>query len=207
MKNGVEKIILQCSEKNPNFIGSWKIHPLSICDDLISYFEKNKDKQKVGVTGSGRNLETKDSIDIKIHPKDINLENNEVFKQYFHELFSCYHEYVKDWPFLKTFAGNLQIGSFNLQRYETGQHYRAILCERSSLESLHRVFAWMTYLNDVETIAGGSTLFSHYGLDVQPRQGLTLIWPSDWTHAHKGNVLKVGRKYIITGWMHLPDKA
>lgn len=205
MKSQVEKIFLSGKKKSPTFIGSWRISSCSICDDLITYFESNKPKQSIGVTGIGVNLDTKDSIDIKINPNDLDALGNEVFKRYFNELFSCYHEYVAEWPFLKTFAGNLEVGSFNLQRYEAGQHYKEVHSERSNLESLHRVLAWMTYLNDVEVESGGSTFFSHYGLEVQPCQGLTLIWPTDWTHAHKGNILTEGCKYIITGWMHLTD--
>ncbi len=63
----------------------------------------------------------------------------------------------------------------------------------------------MTYLNDVDIEGGGSTFFTHYDLEVQPRKGLTLIWPSEWTHAHRGNILNQDSKYIITGWMHFPD--
>ena len=205
MKDRIETVAIQNVEMCPTFIGSWKINSSSICSDLISYFESNKPKQSIGVTGIGVNLETKDSIDMKINPSELNLAGNEVFKKYFDELFLCYREYAKEWPFLKTFANNLHIGSFNLQRYEGGQHYRELHSERSNLESLPRVLAWMTYLNDVDVEAGGSTFFSHYGLDVQPKQGLTLIWPTDWTHAHKGNTLIQGCKYIITGWMHLTD--
>lgn len=50
----------------------------------------------------------------------------------------------------------------------------------------------MTYLNDVKE--GGSTYFSHYDLEIEPRKGLTLIWPAEWTHAHRGNILKAGKK-------------
>ena len=60
----------------------------------------------------------------------------------------------------------------------------------------------MTYLNDVED--GGATHFLHYDLTVQPEAGKTLIWPAEWTHAHAGQVLNSGVKYIITGWMHFP---
>jgi prolyl 4-hydroxylase len=62
--------------------------------------------------------------------------------------------------------------------------------------------AWMTYLNDATT--GGSTSFSQYGLDIQPERGKTLIWPAKWTHAHVGNIVTQGTKYVITGWMHFP---
>ena len=143
--------------------------------------------------------------DIKITPKDIKLPGNEIFEKYFHNLFYCYQDYVTEWPFLATFAENLQISSFNLQRYQRGQHFENLHTERSSIATLHRVFAWMTYLNDVDQEDGGSTLFSHYDLAIQPRKGLTLIWPAEWTHAHKGNVLKANNKYIITGWMTFPN--
>ena len=201
----MEKVSLRKQNLTPTFIGSWVINPLSICDELIAYFESNKVKQNKGVTAGGINLDSKDSTDIKILPKDIKLPGNEIFEEYFLQLFSCYKDYVIDWPFLETFAENLQIGSFNLQRYQSGQHFQNVHTERSSLSQLHRVFAWMTYLNDVDQENGGSTWFSHYDLAIQPRKGLTLIWPAEWTHAHKGSVLKTNNKYIITGWMTFPS--
>ena len=201
----MEKVTLQKQNLTPNFIGSWIINPLSICDELITYFESNQNKQKRGITAGGENFDSKNSIDITISPKEIKLPGNEVFEKYFHNLFSCYKDYVLQWPFLSVFAENLQVGKFNLQRYQSGQHFQSMHAERSSLETLHRVFAWMTYLNDVDVKEGGSTFFSHYGLEVQPRKGLTLIWPAEWTHAHKGNLLNADSKYIITGWMDFPN--
>ena len=203
----MKKVTLPEQNLTPNFIGSWTMSPLSICNELIAYFELNKNKQMTGAAGSGIDLDTKNSTDITIHPKDIKLPGNEVFEKYFNNLFSCYQEYVIEWPFLVTFPENLHIGSFNIQRYKSGQHFQKIHTERSGLPSLHRVFAWMTYLNDVDIKDGGSTFFSHYGLEIQPRKGLTLIWPAEWTHAHKGNLLKADNKYIITGWMHFPNKT
>ena len=201
----MKKIILPKQNLNPTFIGSWIMKPPSICDELIDYFELNKNMQKKGITASGINLDFKDSMDISIKPKDIRLPGNELFEKYFDNLFSCYQEYVDEWPFLTSFASDMQIGSFALLRYEKGQHFQREHTERSSLSTLHRLFAWMTYLNDVDIKDGGSTFFSHYDLDIQPRKGLTLIWPAEWTHAHKGNLLKKGSKYIISGWMHFPN--
>ena len=197
----VQIVTLEKQKLTPTFIGSWIINPLSICDELISYFELNKGKQRQGSTVGGVNLDDKNSTDVKISPKDLKLPGNEVFEDYFHCLYSCYQDYVTKWPFLTTFAEKLQISSFNLQRYQSGQHFQKLHTERSSLATLHRVFAWMTYLNDVDQEDGGSTLFSHYDLAIQPKKGLTLIWPAEWTHAHKGNILKANNKYIITGWM------
>ncbi len=185
---------------NPTFISSWIIEPPSLCDDLIEYFELNKIKQNKGSAGSIINTKIKDSTDISIKPKDILLPGNGIFKQYFEELFECHKDYISQWPFLKENSNMFEIGVFNLQRYKAGQHFKKIHTERFSVESLHRVFVFMTYLNDVQE--GGSTYFSHYDLEIQPKKGLTLIWPAEWTHAHKGNILKSGNKYIITGWIN-----
>ncbi len=195
----MERVDTPTVNLNPNFIGSWIIQPTVLCDGLIEYFEFNKAKQHKGITGSGLNTDKKDTLDIVIRPKEILLPGNEIFKQYFEKLFECHSDYISQWPFIKNISQKYEIGSFNLQRYTAGQHFKKIHTERSSISTLHRVFAFMTYLNDVEE--GGSTYFSHYDLEIQPRQGLTLIWPAEWTHAHRGNILKKGSKYIITGWI------
>ena len=56
----------------------------------------------------------------------------------------------------------------------------------------------MTFLNDL-TDEGG-TEFLYQDLKVEPKKGLTLIWPSYWTHTHRGVISKTQEKYIVTGW-------
>ena len=196
----METVTLQNQNLSPKFIGAWIINSLSICDDLIQYFEEHPQKKNAGATSSGLRLDSKNSVDITIQPKDLELQSHDIFDRYFKSLFSCYEDYVVQWPFLKTVADKRQIGSFNLQRYHQWQHFQAI-------HTLHRIFAWMTYLNDVDVKDGGATLSSHYDLEIQPRKGLTLIWPAEWTHAHKGSLLKANSKYIVTGWMHFPHES
>lgn len=198
----VEKANLLQQGLSPNFIGTWMMRPPVVCDELITYFDENHRIQRTGTTTDGVNLNAKKTTDISISPSDIKKTGNEVFERYFSHLFKCYESYLSEWPFLKEFATNLEIGPFALVKYEAGDHFQRIHTERSSLNTLHRVFVFMTYLNDVDD--GGSTHFSHYDLDVQPQKGLTLIWPAEWTHAHRGNVVKSGSKYIISGWMHFP---
>ena len=81
------------SNLNPNFIGLWTIKPFLLCDNLVDYFEANLGKQKRGVSSGGVNTEVKDTIDIKIKPKDIILPGNEIFKEYFKLLFECHEKY------------------------------------------------------------------------------------------------------------------
>ena len=197
----MKRVILKNSNFSPHFIGSWYLEPLDVCYEIISYFELNVDKQIRGRTDGGLNHLIKKSVDITILPNEIKLPENGIFEIYFQALFDCYKDYLLQWPHLTSFANKVEIGSFNIQRYQAGEHFQQIHSERSSLATLHRIFAWMTYLNDVND--GGTTSFSHYDLEIQPRKGLTLIWPAEWTHAHKGNILHSGSKYIITGWVDL----
>ena len=191
------------SNLTPTFIGSWGMEA-SICDQIIAYYAKHKDKQKQGITSTGYvNLDTKNRKDISISPQELNLPGNEIFNKYFESLFEFYKDYNKQWPFLASIISNLEIGRFNIGKYIAGEHFQKIHTERGGdLATLHRLLAFMTYLNDVED--GGSTYFSHYDLDIKPQKGLTLIWPAEWTHAHKGNVINSGCKYIITGWLTIP---
>tara|TARA_A100001388_G_C28759992_1_gene497185 strand:- start:726 stop:1322 length:597 start_codon:yes stop_codon:yes gene_type:complete len=197
----MKRTSLEKNNLNPNFIGSWLIES-KLCDEITTYFENNQQKQVQGITSNGFNLKFKDRKDITILPKELSLPKNEIYKKYFEILFECYKDYNLQWPFLASIIDHLEIGNFNIGKYLPGQHFQKIHCERSSLSTLHRLFAFMTYLNDVQE--GGSTYFNHYDLDIKPKKGLTLIWPAEWTHSHKGNVLKSGTKYIITGWLTFP---
>ena len=90
----MKKITLSKQNLNPNFIGSWIIDPLSICDELVTYFELNQNKQNRGSTVSGVNLDVKNSMDITISPKEIKLPGNEVFEKYFK---SCISSIIAIW--------------------------------------------------------------------------------------------------------------
>lgn len=185
-----------------HFIGSWYLENNKICEEIIKFFENNKNLQKQGVSGAGRNQSIKKTIDIRINPNDLKNSKFDVIKQYIGELHKCFQDYKNQWVFLKTMLKTVYIPSFNIQKYSPGDHFATLHSERTSLDSSHRIFAWMTYLNDVND--GGQTNFSHYNIKIKPEIGKTLIWPAEWTHAHTGEILKSGTKYIITGWMHFP---
>ena len=185
-----------------NFIGIWSLENNDLCKNIINFFETNIDLQKDGTTGDGKKTEFKKTTDINIHPNNLKEEKFVLIKDYVKSLHNCYLDYQEQWPFLKDKINTVDIPTFNIQRYNPGDHFSHIHTERSSLNSLHRVFAWMTYLNDVDD--GGNTHFTHYDLKIKPEIGKTLIWPAEWTHAHCGEILKSGVKHIITGWMHFP---
>ncbi len=185
-----------------NFIGIWNLENDDLCKNITNFFETNIDLQKDGTTGDGKKTELKKTTDINIHPNNLKEEKFLHIKEYIKALHNCYLDYQEQWPFLKDKINTVDIPTFNIQRYNPGDHFSHIHTERSSLNSLHRVFAWMTYLNNVDD--GGNTHFTHYDLKIKPEIGKTLIWPAEWTHAHCGEILNSGVKYIITGWMHFP---
>ena len=187
-----------------NFIGSWLLNNDVLFDDMINFFEKNTHLHNQGVTDRGINFSEKKTTDLTINPIDLKKKEYSIINDYFNELFKCYDDYKNQWSFLKNSIKTLDIPSFNIQRYLPGDHFSKIHTERSSTSTSHRVFAWMTYLNDINEQNGGCTNFTHFNIKVRPKKGKTLIWPAEWTHAHSGEVLNKGKKYIITGWMCFP---
>ena len=87
---------------------------------------------------------------------------------------------------------------FNMQRYEPGEAFFGWHCERAGMPASGRVLVWMAYLNTV-TDGGGTQLYYQNHIE-QPEQGKLLIWPTDWTHLHRGIPSLTETKYIFTGW-------
>ena len=189
--------------QDTNFIGCWNINDDNLCKQIIYFFNNNTSLQTQGKVGVGKDLKIKNSIDITINPKDLEKSEYQIFKKYFEQLHKCYLDYLNQWPNLEKMIKDLDIGQFNIQKYNKGGHFAGVHSERTSIKTVHRVFAWMTYLNDVND--GGSTNFAHFNIDIKPEIGKTMIWPAEWTHAHSGKIVNSEEKYIITGWMHFPS--
>ena len=182
-----------------NFIGAFPLKDMSLCEKIISFFEEKKDLQKRGqLSNNIIDHSRKKTIDIAIHPIDFGKEGYSIFESYITELENIYKKYIYKYSFLQGFK-DISISTFNVQKYNSGDHFSEIHCERSNMSTSHRLLAWMTYLNDVDL--GGETYFVHDDLKINPKKGETLIWPSDWTHAHAGLEVLKGPKYIITGWI------
>lgn len=196
----MKRLVLE-TKSSPNFIGNWNIDDKKLCDEIINFFENNPKLQIKGTTAGGVDEKVKKTTDITINPESLKSKDYEIFVTYFNHLNKCFLDYKEQYPFLKTFIKKISIGPFNIQKYSSGDHFSRLHSERTSVNTLHRLFAWMTYLNDVNEEHGGTTDFDSYKIKVKPEQGKTLIWPAEWTHAHYGSILKSGEKFIITGWI------
>ena len=162
------------------------------CESLISLFENLKEYHRQGETIGGLNLDVKDCTEILFSPQtsELNL--------LFESLQLGVNEYQERYPFIKTLNRFEQVENISFKRYNAGQAYHGLHCERSGLKTCARMLVWMFYLNDVHD--GGETFFPHQEKKVKAEQGKLVIWPSDWTHAHQGLVSKTETKYIISSW-------
>jgi len=173
----------------------------SICNDLIEFFRQNKHNASDGKTNNTVIKEVKDSIDLGVHPKD----DKEPVQNYTKFLWDCMEDYVKIYPYLRDVYTFSITEVMNIQKYPIGGGFKLWHTERNGAFDLtiKRVLVFMTYLNDVED---GGTEFLHQNKTIKAEKGKTLIWPSDWTHAHRGQVSYTKEKMIITGWFsHLWD--
>ena len=180
-----------------SFIGGWFINKTD-CDDLVKYFKDtpNKFKSKGYVFNYGKNMinkKVKDSLDLPISPKQLSSP----FKNYRDKLQDCLEKYLSRYPEsneLERFNIN---DDYNIQYYKPKGGFKKWHCERGGLLDVKRILVFMTFLNDAPD---GGTMFKYQKLTIPAKKGLTLIWPTDFTHTHKGQISKTHEKYIITGW-------
>ena len=182
-------------QKN-DFIESYNLRNISLCDDLIKLYDRSDDK-RLGLTSSGLQRSMKDSIDVGMYIDKIN--KTPILKSYVDELFEILKLYTKKYTYSKVCNFGL-LEDFNLQYYPVGGGYHGWHTERTTSASPNsaRHLVFMTYLNDI--YSGGGTEFLHQKRKFKARKGKTLIWPADWTHTHRGIVSNTQEKYIITGW-------
>jgi prolyl 4-hydroxylase len=193
------------------FIGGYYI-PEKICDDLVNHFESNPDKQHSGEVGKNTYgkvdeedkvvmFSAKKSIDMSFEPT-VNSNDANVLNEYFLYLNKCIQEYEFKYPQVAELSNYGTVEGVNIQKYNPNEGFYEWHQERSGMNTCRRCFVHMTYLNDVED---GGTEFWFQKLTTPAKKGLTLIWPSDWTHLHKGQISKNKTKYILTGWLNYRD--
>ena len=173
-----------------DFILEYVMDDTIICDQLIEYHKNDTNYKRRGATvglGGG-----KVSTDVCIATNN----QNPAVIAYMRELCAVG---LKNYCERYDHFNHMGIKEpWNIQYYKPEEGYFNWHCERSCYQSDQRALVFMTYLNDVHD--GGGTSFHYQDLTVQAEKGLTLIWPVDWTHTHKGEVSPSEEKFIITGW-------
>jgi len=178
-----------------NFISGWYIDNEQLMQDIIDYHKISPDRSP-GKIGSQQSIDikVKDSVDCDL------TKNDQLTERYAKELKIVLDAYIKQYPECNKCAPFGVTEGINIQRYLPNGGYHGWHCERSEgkspMTSRHLVF--MTYLNDIDD--AGETEFLYQQTKIRPERGLTLIWPTDWTHYHRGIASATQEKYIVTGW-------
>jgi hypothetical protein len=175
----------------PTFVAKAMISE-DACDQVIQAFNVLDPHQ--GVIAGGVDKSKKESYDISLPPNYV-LRN---YQTQLDEVVDCYRQYFR----LDEFGPPMQIREhINIQFYpKGGGAYHKIHCDRGIVgDSPYREMVFMTYLNTVKE--GGETQFMFQNLKFKPVKGLTLIFPTGWTHLHKGLSSSTDDKLIITGWI------
>ena len=176
------------------FVMPFQMKDTNICDDIIKYYENDVYYKHEGYSSSG---DGKKSTDVNVfftcnHPAIVEYRNmiSDFCRTYF------------EWYDVDMSA--LEMGdAFNIQHYKPGEGFYAEHYERTASTHYERVLVFMTYLNTVED--GGGTHFRFQNLTTKAEKGLTLLWPSEFTHIHKGIISPTEHKYIATGWFNFVD--
>ena len=180
-----------------NFIRQYSIDS-KLCDQLIKYYKKNTEYKLEGeylinrTQTRGVDKKAKDSIDVTF----FNSSTDKTIQEYFDKLSGMVQSYIKGFN-LGFNVRTCETGN-NIQFYPKHGGFKVWHAERTSLKYARRALVFMTYLNDVND--GGETEFLYQKIKVKPRKGLSLIWPPDFTHTHRGIPSPTEEKMITTGW-------
>ena len=180
------------------FIYETMLDDVSLCDALIDYHNNNLEYKSSGEVGKGVDKKIKASTDVFIHGGN----QNPMIHMYMQEVMDIVTKYVEKYN-LKNMFDLAFKENWNIQHYKPNEGFFGWHCERTFYASHQRALVFMTYLNDVTD--GGETEFYWQKVKTKPIKGKTVIWPTDFTHLHRGIPSPTQHKYIATGWMNYFD--
>ena len=177
-----------------SMIGGWYISS-TVCDNLVNWFKENKEHHVAGVVGPPSRVDPNEkmSTEFCVHQTC----NHPTFLAYQNLLKQVVHLYEEKYPEVKDFNRFGMVDSCQIQWYKPNEGFKKWHFERGYKEE-NRCLVFMTYLN---TTPDAGTMFKYQQLTTPCENGLTLIFPPDFTHTHKGQITDKNEKYIITGWL------
>jgi hypothetical protein len=187
--------------KRAAHIGAW-IMPHDIVDDICDYWN-NPENDKFKTDGefglNGRRPNMKESVEIGIDSNNFD-KPWDVYRKYLQE---CLEDYLSQYPDANEVSAFSIRETYNIQWYPKGGGYKIWHHENPGHpDCSHRHLVFMTYLND---LPNAGTDFKYQNITTPSIKGLTLIWPSAFTHTHKGQVTIDHEKMIVTGWYNFND--
>jgi hypothetical protein len=197
---GVEFFDPDTVEETPTFIEEYDM-PKEVCDRCRMVWHSLPDRRDDGHIGpDGRahvNKDIKDSEDLSLWSEDFYLISpyTDLLIEYVNQYVNKYIEGVDDMG-----VGFYGIKQLNIQHYKPGGGFKTWHYERTTIKNANRFLVFMTYLTDTPN---AGTEFLYQNKRFECKKGKTLIWPSDFTHSHRGQISQEHEKMIATGWVIL----
>jgi Rps23 Pro-64 3,4-dihydroxylase Tpa1-like proline 4-hydroxylase len=181
--------------------------PPDYCKHIIDKFERS-DKKHVGYLGKGViHKELKNSTDL--HPSQVPGWKDEIesVDRYLGNSFFKYLKYLRDDVLdgddlilrqMFSHLPSIDVTGIQIQRYVPGEYFN---WHCDDAYGKKRLVAYIMYLNDMGIDDGGKTQFIEDNMEIIPKAGNILFFPSTWSYVHRGETVKRGKKYIITGFI------
>jgi len=171
--------------------------PIDWCRQVIKRFEEMSSKQITTLQSSIKNQDERIYMDWANHNSMYHADED-LCLFFYTQLNKIYEEkYRKKYESLGHVMQHSPKG-MSVQKTKPHQGYHMWHCENADISTGSRVLAYTVYLNAVEE--GGETEFLYQGVKCKPEPGKLCIFPTSFTHPHRGNPIYKGVKYIITGW-------
>jgi len=177
----------------------------NFCQGIISYFEWCLSNNKTWERPEG-NLNKKDQsttlnpinqVDIKFSEEHLSGYIRE-FNDSFWD--NCYPKYREDFNSVTNYPRH-SIFTYKVQKTMPGGGYHVWHFENDSVLFSRRILTYILYLNDI--FEGGETELLYQRIRIPPKEGTLVIFPTAFTHTHRGNPPLKGTKYIMTGWVEI----
>lgn len=206
-----------------------------ICDYMVETMESNSELTHPGGTASGVVLKLKKSTDFNLlsaRENDPNIDSV-IIPTLRKSLYKHLLEYFVKYPFLHAELFLLNEGlqdaldkgddklaiqkifkkvafwpaSILMKKYtkEIDGYHGWHEDNGRDIPEICRMLVFMYYLNDVKE--GGETDFLHQNLKIKPTKGSLAIFPTYFTHTHKGHVPISNDKYICNVWLMKRSKT
>ena len=176
---------------------------LTLCDYFLEWFHNNNELHYPGTVGSDGHTDPTVKISTDFNLKDTK-DPKVLFKytKYLTQLHRMVDNYLGEIRLpLEGYKLRAGQGGANLQWYKPGEGFFQWHSERSPGSHFNdRWLVFMTYL-DTPT-EGGGTEFFYQDTIIKAEKGKTVLWPSEYTHAHRGQVCPHDHKHILTGWLY-----
>ena len=157
-----------------------------ICKDLILLYENSDKKEYIN------------EKDVKMTQGVFHISNPNL-SDYLKVLNKLIKQYIKKYKHINygqqpwTIYPNIKI-----QKYQPNENYGEWHSESTGYRgNNNRLLVFSTFLNTIDQ--GGETEFFYQKQKIKAEESKTILFPSFWTHTHRGNKTKE-TKYIITGW-------